>query len=443
MNLPRIPPRVAGALAALYLAALPCVAVAADDVAELGDSYRADALAPVPDEPPLAVQVLREDGAEPWPLGAREWLEGRIRNEWHAGEEYGPVYSSVGLWLRYPLVTADIGGRVLVPVLESARLPVAGTLVPQQPAGARRVVILFDASDDAALPVRAESDPGSARELPLLDVELDAIEHLLSQPSGDGLELGVIGFGAGTWPLVEIGDSAPAALRALADFRQRHPRGTGRSDAVCALWTSYDWLVGTPPGVEREVVLLTGASVPYSGRFLRCSGLPGDDDATCRRAERVSDCPATHEFTRLDGFSDLAQVASFARQVRGALVVTPVLFGDDRDERLYAEVARRSGGSVVRVSSASSLQALLPALVTRRVRAVVARNRSTGARSSDLLGADGRSVSGELALAPGPNDVELSVLGDRGVAALFRFRVYSLPDGLAGHLSAPAAPAAD
>ena len=93
---------------------------------ESGASYRVDALEPVLGETPDAVQIMRESAAAVWSATAYERVERRIRAEWDADRIYGPVYSSVGLWLRYPLATARVGGRVLVPVLEGGSLSIEG-----------------------------------------------------------------------------------------------------------------------------------------------------------------------------------------------------------------------------------------------------------------------------------------------------------------------------
>ena len=56
----------------------------------------------------------------------------------------------------------------------------------------------------------------------------------------------------------------------LREFREARPRGEGRTDTVCALWTAVEWLDSTPRGVGREIVLLTDGDMPHSGRFVRC-----------------------------------------------------------------------------------------------------------------------------------------------------------------------------
>jgi hypothetical protein len=78
------------------------------------------------------------------------------------------------------------------------------------------------------------------------------------------------------------------------------------------------------------------------------------------------------------------------------------------------------------------VEELLPALVTRRIKGVFARNRRTGRESGDLLAGDGRTVVGEIPLAPGANDIELRIEGKTGIAGLFRFRVYSASRELVG-----------
>lgn len=410
---------------------------------ELGASYRVDALEPVLGETPDAVQILRESAAPAWSATAYERVERRIRAEWDASRIYGPVYSSVGLWLRYPLATARVGGRVLVPVLESQSLSIEGLVGSAPGRRSRRVVILIDASESSNAPIPDGADGDHGGQMALLGAERRALEGVVSRLEMERhLEVGIIAFGEGTWPIVEIGASAEAARQGLARLGREHPSGEGRSDAVCALWTAYDWLRDTPEGVDREIVLVTGADLPHSGRFVGCSGAASSESAqqACQEARNISSCPATHEFTRLDGFSDIAQLASFGRRVRGELMVTPVLFENSRNRRLYTEIARRTGGRVVRVPSARGIEELLPALVTRSITGVFARNSHTGAESSDLLSGDRQTIDGEISLAPGANDIELRIDSGGSTAGLFRFRVYSAPEGLPSPLAELAAP---
>lgn len=424
--------------AALTVAGLSHTAVAWDTetaptAGPLGDSYRADVLEPVDGAAPESVQIVRESGAAPWTGGIREQIERRIRAEWVEDRVYGPVYSSVGLWLRYPLTTARISGRVLIPVLERDRLTLEGTLVSQESDSVRRVVILVDASESSAAPVPAGRDGDAGAEIPLLEAQMRAVEELVSHNSDAGIEYGIIAFAERTWPIVEMGAEPESARQGLARFRREHPRGQGRSDTVCALWTAADWLRRESGDADREILLLTGSDLPHSGRFFRCSGALGEAaEQECAKARNETPCPATHEFTRLDGFSDIVQLASFGRQVRGELRVTPVLFPSERNRRFYAEVARRTGSRAVRVRSARAVEELLPALVTRRIKGVFARNRRTGRESGDLLAGDGRTVVGEIPLAPGANDIELRIEGKTGIAGLFRFRVYSASRELVG-----------
>ncbi|HXZ85265.1 MAG TPA: hypothetical protein VEI82_07225, partial [Myxococcota bacterium] len=93
------------------------------------------------------------------------------------------------------------------------------------------------------------------------------------------------------------------------------------------------------------------------------------------------------------------------------------------------------GSNLVRVPSPRAIEGVLPALVSSRVRGVFAHNATTGETSADLLEPHGSRFQGRLHLAPGANDVELRVQGDRGLAALFRFRVYSEPGELEQELA--------
>ncbi|HXZ85644.1 MAG TPA: hypothetical protein VEI82_09160, partial [Myxococcota bacterium] len=111
--------------------------------------YRADALDPVPPDPPAEVQIVRPPGSPAWPQALASQLEARIRAEWPEGRIYGPIHSSLGIWLRDPLLTAQVGGRVLVPLLDGDALPVEGRLELPDRERARRVVVLVDASASA------------------------------------------------------------------------------------------------------------------------------------------------------------------------------------------------------------------------------------------------------------------------------------------------------
>ena len=206
--------------AALTVAGLSHTAVAWDSetapaAGPLGDSYRADVLEPVDGAAPESVQIVRESGAAPWTGGIREQIERRIRAEWVEDRVYGPVYSSVGLWLRYPLTTARISGRVLIPVLERDRLTLEGTLVSQESDGVRRVVILVDASESSAAPVPAGRDGDAGAEIPLLEAQMRAVAELVSHSSEAGIEYGIIAFAERTWPIVEMGAEPEAKMRAM------------------------------------------------------------------------------------------------------------------------------------------------------------------------------------------------------------------------------------
>jgi hypothetical protein len=258
----------------------------------------------------------------------------------------------------------------------------------------------------------------------VLEAERRALEHLVESLGGEWLEFGVIAFGESTWPIVEPGASAAEIRESLARFRAEHPLGDGRTDALCALWTAWDWLEDTPSGVEREIVVLTDGDAPFSGRLLE-------------GAERnVTPCPASHSLSRGDGASDPMQMARFARRLHGDVTVTPLIFEPERRALPWRQLAERTGGALVRVPGPEAIDAVLPALVASRIERVVARNATTGTTSADLLQADRARLAGELALAPGANDVELAVESDRGTAALFRFRIYSAPGELDRALAA-------
>jgi hypothetical protein len=292
-------------------------------------------------------------------------------------------------------------------------------------------VVLVDASAsaNASIPFGAERAGGES--ISVLEAERRALDHLVDLSADDWLELGVIAFGETTWPVAEPGLPVAELRAALARFRVAHPRGEGRTDAVCALWTARDWLDSTPDGVAREIVVLTDGDAPFSGRFLDCDGdrrsLSDEAEAACEARRNPTRCGASHTLSRADGSSDMVQIASFARRVRGELTVHPLVFETDRTARSWQQVASRTGGRLVRVPGPAAIEMALPSLVSSRIRGVVARNATTGASRADLLQHDRERIAGALALAPGANEIELEVESDRGTAALFRFRVYAAP----------------
>jgi hypothetical protein len=395
------------------------------------DPYAADALAPVRVGMPESVELLREPDAPDWPslLGAE--LAQTVRSEWPVDRVYGAVFANLGVTLRWPLVTAESGGSVIVPVVDGVELPIEGALSLARSEGPRRVVVLVDASASANATTAFGAERTPAERVSVLEAERRALEHLIELSADDWLELGVIAFGESTWPVAEPGLPAAELRNALARFRVEHPRGEGRTDAVCALWTARDWLESTPAGVAREIVVLTDGDVPFSGRFLDCEGegrsLSDEAEAACEARRNPTTCPASHRFSRADGSSDMVQMGGFARRVHGELTVHPLLFETDRTARPWQQVARGTGGRLVRVPGPEAIELALPALVSSRIRGVVARNTTTGAERADLLQADRSRIAGALALVPGANEIELEVQSDRGTAALFRFRVYSAP----------------
>jgi hypothetical protein len=445
---PRSTPQRGRAIAlAALLAALPSPAHPArrDDAPKplvVEDFYRpfpSEALGTVAaGEVPGRIEVLPPRGVGSWPDDLRHGLARRIRDEWGGGVQYGVVHGGVALWLAHPLVTASLGDRVLVPVLPDASLALRGTLALPDDERPRRVVLLLDASSSANAPVLFKEPDGRVERLSVLEAERRAIERLIDALDPARVELGVIAFGETTMPLVPPGASADDMRAALDRFRRERPQGEGRTDTVCALRLAREWLESTPGGADREIVMLTDGDTPYSGRFRDCdyarrAGRGAREK--CEVERNQSACPAEHSFRESDGTSDVVQLVSFARAVRGELAVHPLLFEPDRPGRVYRDLALRTGGRVSRVPSPEAIEAALPALVARRIRGVFAHNRTTGATSGDLyLGVEGR-FEGSLPLVPGANDVELRVEGDRGTAGLLRFRIYSEPGLLERYLA--------
>jgi len=404
--------------------------ISADDLRE---SYRADALRPLAAGVPLKVRAMLPPGTS-WPRAARAAFEARIRQEWPAGSLYGPVQSSLGVWLSYPLVAAKVGGRTMVPVLSDSAIEVRGRIVLPPPPAPKRVVLLLDASSSANARTLFES--GGVREtIPVLEAEHRALDYLFAKLQDDWLEFGIVAFGETTWPVVAPGAPLSEVRARLAEFKVAHPRGEGRTDLVCALQTAVEWLDDTPDGIEREIVLLTDGDLPHSGRFIDCSRRRSRAARErCEAELNTTPCPAERAMPKRGSRSDIVQLGQLVRRNRRKVRMTPVVFEPDRSARTYRTLARDTGGQFVQVPSPQAIEVALPPLVAGRVQAVRARNATSGRETADLRGEDGSSFAGTLALVEGANDLELVVESDRGTAALFRFRVYSAGGYLAGYL---------
>ena len=427
----------------ILLLCIPPPVLARDGVSTPRDSTRAlyhphrgEALEAIDGGVPRAVRILPPGGPDAWPEAARAELEERVRAAWRPGTPLGAVRPGVGLWVAYPLVAARQGERVLVPVVEDPVLPLRGSLALPASTGPRRVVVLIDASSSANAPIRFRDDDGRERLIPVLEAERRALRQLLEVLDRERVELGAIAFGEGTEAIFEPGASLEVALEQLDAFRRRRARGEGRTDTVCALWLARDWLDAAPDGYGREIALLNDGDFPHSGRFLRCDRRRGAGArAACEARLNATACPASHRFRTADGESDLVQMSSLARRFRKRVQVHALVFGSDRGARPYRELAEQTRGEFVRVPSAEAIEAALPALVARRIRAVVARNLDTGELADGLYDAEAARFDGHIGLRPGPNDIELRVLGDRGTAGLFRYRIWHEPRFLRDYLA--------
>jgi hypothetical protein len=405
----------------------------------MDDGYRADVLEPVPAGVPDDVQILTGRGEESWPAPVAARFEEQVLREWPLGRIYGAVHSSVSVWLRYPLVTARVGGRVLVPVVDGRELSVEGLVDLPARETRRRVVVLVDASASANRLTPFAAADGTVEHIPVIEAERRALDHLVDMLDTEWLEVGIVAFGETTQAVAEPGMPVSALRQRLDRFRRERPRGEGRTDTVCALWTAYEWLRETPPEVEPEIILLTDGEMPHSGRFVDCGGpymrQSSSAQQACEARRNTSDCPARPELGQGGGTSDLVQLARFSRRVRGEMRITPLIFEPDRGARAYEQLARRAGSRAVRVPSPQAIDVALPALVSSRIRGVFFHNLSTGVATDDVFSRDTGRIGGQLALAEGANDIELRIHSDRGLAGLFRFRVYAQPGHLRRYLA--------
>jgi hypothetical protein len=375
--------------------------------------------------------VLPPDGPSRWPERVREPLEARVREEWPHRPLYGPVQTGVGLWLTYPLVTGRDGSRLLVPATPRSTLAIRGVVELPDPPGARRIILLLDASSSANATTLFRTAGGRVARISVLDAERRSLRHLL-QTLGEtaGTEIGVVTYGETTRVLAEPGTPFREILARLRRWEAQEPAGTGRTDLVCALEVARDRLRDAPDDLGREVLLLTDGDLPHSGRFFDCRQRSKEGREACRARANRSPCPARHRFRERDGYSDLVQLERFGRRAKRHLSVYTVVFDPTRPARPYRELAEVTRGRLYRVPSAERLESALPALVLRRVRSVRARNERTGEETGDLLDPATGRFEGGLVLAPGGNDVPLTVHGESAPVAVHRFRIYSEP----GHL---------
>jgi hypothetical protein len=366
-------------------------------------------------------------------------LESKLRADWPAATAYGSLEGGIALSLLAPLGNFSLAGGVVVPVVGTDTLEIRGRVELPPSSETRRVVVVVDASASANAPADS-SEPGQS----ILAMERRALRRLLQNlaaapdrpdsPDRRALEIGIVAFGEKTWEVAKPTSDYSALISALDVFEREHPDGFGRTDTVCALWTAFDRLDRRSPQTDNEVVLLTDGDLPHSGRFLDCSRQrrPRERRVCEARWNRTS-CPAQMRLSRTGRSSDLRQLDRLAGRFAGRVRVSPIIFQASRRTNAYTGLASRTGGTPIEVPSIAELTTALTPAVTGRVEGASARNLTTGARSPSLL-AEGGLLAGELSLAPGPNDVEVSVDAGLGRRARYRFRVYSASGELSAFL---------
>jgi hypothetical protein len=414
--------------------------------------YRADLLPPLEPGEPAGVELLRPPGAAPLPEPVQEDLKERILREWSPDRPYGGIHSVVGLWLEYPLLNARLSERIAVPVLESTELPIRGRVIAPPPRFSGNLVILIDVSSSANARTALWREDGSLEQLRAIGAELRAARELLEileqdrarfGPGYGPASVGILAFGESTTVIADPESSIAEARVSLEALQRLSPEGTGRTDAVCALRLASDWLAGPSEGLSGEIVILTDGDLPFSGRFTDC-GAPHyrsrDAEAACHASLNRSPCASSHPFDPADGRSDVAQLFSFVRDVRGRIRVFPTVFRLKRPPRFLREIATYTGGHAVSVASDAETESALLGLLEHagdslEVRGVYVRNLRSGEATENLLEANGTDFTGALPLAPGPNDVELRIESDLGEVGLYRFRVYAAPDAAGDYLA--------
>ncbi len=163
-------PSICASLLAAALAVAAAPSARADEPLErFYHPYRADAVEGPDEGVPLVIYPLPSGGPGAWPDAMRDESSARVRDEWPAGRVYGPLQAAVGAWLSYPLVTARVGDRVAIPVIEGSSIPVRGALALPEPMGRRRVVLLIDASSSANAPILFRAPSGRHERITVLE----------------------------------------------------------------------------------------------------------------------------------------------------------------------------------------------------------------------------------------------------------------------------------
>ncbi len=394
-----------------------------------------------------AVQPMLADDARPLPAALLSELTEQIQTEWALGEQYGALMAQLGVWVEFPLVNLLPDGRVVVPVVEALRMPIRGRLELRAVPPARRIAVLLDVSESANSGTLLLRQSGALERVSVVEAGLRATQTLIAwlqhersalgaARGRDADELAVIAFGESTEPLITPGSEIQQALERLRDPDLPWPPGGGRSDAVCALRLAHDWLTEAPAGALREIIMLTSADLPHSGRFTDCDAQPQRGKTwrqSCLAALEHDPCPASYSFAEGTGRSDVARLFAFARDAkREELAVSVLLLRPERPPRFFRELVNHTGGRLSPVLSLSDLDLALHEILNREtteqpIEAVEARNLRTGDLNANLLDGDQLAFDGALPLLPGANDIEVRVRAGGKTAALLRFRVFSAP----------------
>lgn len=373
------------------------------------------------------VLLLPEGGPDSWPADLRRDLEERVIAEWDESLEYGVVEPGVGARLQYPLVTARMGARVIVPVVEGHELPVRGELDLLFGLAQRRLALLVDTSSSTNA---QQGRSGGVADRPF-HAEWEAVERVYQVAAREPIDISVIAFGHRARAVVPPDTPVEDATAAVARYRKANPRGHGRTDSVCALWMGREWLEQAPDDVEKHLVILTDGAEPDSGRFPGCRLAKkiggGAAEWVCRLTRNRSECPAEHELDPKDGASDWDQVENFAEELPEEIHLHALLFGPGNDLERYELFADRAAGRSRTVLGPAAIDEALLDVVGHEVLGVYAMNETNGEQTRDILGRDGRGFEGVLSLDSGANDIILRVEKTDGTT-LFRFRVYAEPE---------------
>ena len=375
------------------------------------DPYQADAPTPVrlgcPRRCELAARARRAAWPERLPRSSRSPCA-RVAGRPHLRRRCSRSSAST---LRWPLVTAECGGSVIVPVVDGLELADrrrARARAERGPApgrGAGRRVGERERSTAFASSVgrRDRASLGARGRAPRARAPGRAVWRRLARARRDRVRR------------VDLADRRAGPVCGRAARRARAlPRRAARAERAAPTRSARSGPRATgstrhPTVSAREIVVLTDGDAPFSGRFLDCDG-EGASSRTSGRDLRGAAQPhravrRATRFSRADGSSDMVQIASFGAGCTASSRVHSAPVRDRPHARaLAAGRGRAPAGAGARARRRGDRAGAAGAGLEphpRRGRAQPDhRRRARGSARRPTA----RSFAGALPLVPGAND---------------------------------------